>query len=53
VLPAVVILQGWHFRGVLDGYLGGEGIWANSTVRPPWHSRIPCSRNPRSSRSAA
>ncbi|KAJ7763258.1 hypothetical protein B0H14DRAFT_3510672 [Mycena olivaceomarginata] len=28
----VVILQGWHFRGVLDGYLGGEGIWANSTV---------------------
>ncbi|KAJ7792353.1 hypothetical protein B0H14DRAFT_2470173 [Mycena olivaceomarginata] len=28
----VVILQGWHFRGVLEGYLGGEGIWANSTV---------------------
>ncbi|KAJ7100403.1 hypothetical protein C8R44DRAFT_716506 [Mycena epipterygia] len=28
----VVILQGWHFRAVLDGYLGGEGIWARSTV---------------------
>ncbi|KAJ7825071.1 hypothetical protein B0H13DRAFT_1658133 [Mycena leptocephala] len=28
----VVILPGWHFRAVLDGYLGGEGIWARSTV---------------------
>ncbi|KAJ6470274.1 hypothetical protein C8R47DRAFT_1055004 [Mycena vitilis] len=28
----VVILQGWHFRAVLEGYLGGEGVWARSTV---------------------
>jgi hypothetical protein len=54
-LHAVVILPGWHFRAVLDGYLGGEGIWARSTVGPALPHPVLTLKhlNPRSSRSTA